>query len=97
MDRLLSSYENNLQTIERNWQYHNLAFYYLMLGEKEKALGSLESAVKMGWLRNLSNEKIFESLRSEPRFQELTKMQTQKRKEVMALYKSHNFPEPEEF
>jgi len=57
-------------------QYHEPYFFvllYLRLGEKEQALEWLETAYesRSSWILTIRNDPLLDSLRAEPRFQEL--------------------------
>ena len=49
------------------------AIIYLGLGDRERALGGLEKAyeARSNWLATLKMDRIFDPLRSDPRFIEL--------------------------
>jgi tetratricopeptide (TPR) repeat protein len=58
------------KTFVSSW---DLSFIYAALGEKKKALELLKTAVNghVGWVVRLGIDPAFESLRSDPQFQEL--------------------------
>jgi len=60
------------QTFVSSW---DLSFVYAALGEKKKALELLQTAADghVGWVVRLGVDPAFESLRSEPQFQELVR------------------------
>jgi len=94
--RILTQFNNNADLIDSNAVLAELAFYYSMIDKKEEAIGNLEKAIDMGYLRDISTDIYFESLYNYPRFQELVSKQKKKKEEVMAFVATYNFPEPED-
>ena len=63
---------SSAQTFVSSW---DLSFIYAALGEKKKAMELLRTAVDghVGWVVRLGVDPAFETLRSEPQFQELVR------------------------
>ena len=93
INNLLARYNNKPELIDRNFHLAELAFYYLVNGQREESFRYMVKAIDTGYLEPFS-DLFFDKLSDHPRFLELIAKQNKKREEVMALVATYNFPEP---
>ncbi len=92
---ILEQFNGNPEFLDSNLHMIVLSSWYALKGDKNNCLKWMEKGISKGFLQKIS-EQFFDSVRNEPRFKELVKIQEKKRKEALALMATYNFPKAED-
>ncbi len=93
---ILEQFNDNPELVDSNLIMSILSSWYALKGDKNNCLKWMEKAILKGYLQNNYEHEFFDSVREEPRFKELVKIQEKKRKEALALMATYNFPKAED-